>query len=122
MMAGYERAYNERDKAESPGLADELVRNFLIGEGAPGIEMEVELVKRFLPGITATEIAALARQYITEENRVVLSTAPEKAGVAPVTETALRDALSTGLAASVEPWKDAVAGRELLTKAPTPGR
>ena len=121
MLAGYERAYNERDKSESPGLADELVRNFLIGEGAPGIEMEVELVKRFLPGITAAEIAALARQYITEENRVVLSTAPEKAGLAPVTETALRDALSTGLAASVEPWKDAIAGRELLTKAPTPG-
>jgi zinc protease len=121
MLAGYERAYNERDKSESPGLADELVRNFLIGEGAPGIEMEVELVKRFLPGITAAEIAALARQYITDENRVVISTAPEKAGLAPVTETALREALTSGLAASVEPWKDGIAGRELLTKAPTPG-
>ena len=121
MLAGYERAYNERDKSESPGLADELVRNFLIGEGAPGIEMEVELVKRFLPGITAAEAAAMARQYITDENRVVLSTAPEKAGLAPVSETALRDALSTGLSASVEPWSDAIAGRELLTKAPTPG-
>ena len=121
MLAGYERAYNERDKSESPGLADELVRNFLIGEGAPGIEMEVELVKRFLPGITAAEIAALARQYVTDENRVVLSTAPEKAGLAPVSEMALSDALRTGLSASVEPWSDAIDGRELLTKAPTPG-
>ncbi len=121
MMAGYERAYNERDKSESPNLADELVRHFLIAEGAPGIEVEVELVKRFLPTITAAETAAIAREYITEDNRVVLSTAPEKAGLTPVSEPVLRDALRTGLAASVEPWKDAIAGRELLTKAPTPG-
>jgi zinc protease len=121
MMARYERLYNERDKSESPDLADELVRHFLVGEGAPGIEVEVELVKRFLPTITAAETAAVAREYITEQNRVVLSTAPEKSGLAPVSETALSDALRTGLSASVEPWKDAIAGRELLTKAPTPG-
>ena len=121
MMARYERAYNERDKSESPDLADELVRHFLIAEGAPGIEVEVDLVRKFLPSITAAETAAIAREYITEENRVVLSTAPEKAGLKPVTETALRDALRSGLTASVEPWKDAVAGRDLISKAPTPG-
>jgi zinc protease len=120
-LAGYERAYNERDKSESPNLADELVRHFLIAEGAPGIEFEFEMVKRFLPTITAAETATIAREFITEQNRVVLSTAPEKAGLAPVSETALRDALRTGLSASVEPWKDAIAGRELISKAPAPG-
>ena len=122
MLAGYERAYNERDKSESPDLADELVRHFLVAEGAPGIEVEVDLVKKFLPTITAAETAAMARELITEENRVVLSTAPEKAGLTPVSETALREALTTGLSASVEPWKDAIAGRELISKAPTPGK
>jgi zinc protease len=121
MLARYERAYNERDKSESPGLADELVRHFLIAEGAPGIEVEVELVKRFLPTITAAETAAVAREFITDENRVVLSTAPEKPGLTPVSEMALRDALRTGLSASVEPWKDSIEGRELLAKAPAPG-
>ena len=33
----------------------------------------------------------------------------------------MRTALSDGLAESVEPWKDAIAGRELISKAPTPG-
>ena len=121
LLSRYERLYNERDKTESPGLADELVRHFLIAEGAPGIEAEFELVKRLVPTITAAEIATVARDSITEQNRVVLSEAPEKAGLAPVSEAALSDALSTGLKASVEPWKDAIAGRELLTKAPTPG-
>ena len=121
MLARYERSYNERDKAESPDLADELVRHFLVAEGAPGIEFEFDMVKKFLPTITAAETAAVGREFITENNRVVLSTAPEKAGLAPVTEASLRTALSDGLAASVEPWKDAIAGRELISKAPTPG-
>ena len=51
----------------------------------------------------------------------MLSTAPEKAGLKPVSETSLSDALSTGLAASVEPWKDSIEGRELLAKAPAAG-
>src|SRR6185295_1946015 len=121
MLARYERSYNERDKAESPDLADELVRHFLVAEGAPGIEFEYDLVKKFLPTITAAETAAVGREFITEADRVVLSTAPEKAGLTPVTEVSLRTALSDGLAASVEPWKDAIAGRELISKAPTPG-
>jgi zinc protease len=121
LQSRFERLYNERDKTESPALANELVRHFLIAEGAPGIEAEVALVKRLLPTITAAEIATAAREYITESNRVVLSTAPERAGLAPVSETALSDALDTGLKASVEPWKDGVEGRELLAKAPSPG-
>jgi len=121
MLARYERLYNERDNSESGDLADELVRHFLVAEAAPGIEMEVDLVKKFLPTITAAETATLAREFITDGNRVVIASAPEKAGVAKVSETALSDSLRTGLAASVTPWKDDIAGRELLARAPTPG-
>jgi zinc protease len=121
MLARYERAYNERDNSESDSLADELVRNFLTAEAAPGIELEVDLVRKFLPTITAAEIATLAREFITDENRVVIATAPEKPELKPVTETALGNALRTGLTASVTAWRDAVAGRELLAKAPAPG-
>jgi zinc protease len=58
---------------------------------------------------------------VTEENRVVLATSPEKPGLAAVTETGLRDALRTGAAASVAPWRDEASGRELLAEAPAAG-
>ena len=58
-MATYERAYNERDKSQSGGYASELVRYFLEGEPAPGIENEIELVRKLLPTITAAELGAL---------------------------------------------------------------
>jgi zinc protease len=121
MLAGYERAYNERDKSQSEPLASELVRHFLQGEAAPGIAIEVQLARRFLSTITAAEAAAIVREFVTDSNRVVIATAPEKPGLAAVTETALRTALTAGATARVTPWKDDIAGRALLAKAPTPG-
>ena len=120
-LAGFERAYNERDKSQSSPLAAELVRHFLNGEAAPGIVIEVDLARKFLTTFTAAELAALARGMVPENNRVVIASAPEKAGLAAVTEPMLREALRAGGAATVTPWRDEMAGRALLAKAPTPG-
>ncbi len=79
-LAAYERAYNERDKSESPGYASELVTLFLNDVPAPGIENEYQYAKQMVPTITATETAALARELVTEKNRVVIAVAPRKAG------------------------------------------
>ena len=121
MLATYERAYNERNTSESPGYASELLRNFLTGEPVPGIETELALVRRFIPEVTAAEAAALTRELIPEDNRVVLAAAPEKTGVTAVTEAGLREALRAGAAAPVTPWSDEIAGRDLMTTRPTPG-
>jgi zinc protease len=120
-MATYERAYNERDKSQSGGYASELVRYFLEGEPAPGIEIELDLVRKLLPTITAAEVGAFARTLITDESRVVIATAPEKPGVQAATQASLSAALSAGTAAAVTPWKDEFAGRTLMAKKPTPG-
>ena len=120
-LASYERAYNERDKSESPGLASELVALFLNEVPAPGIAVEYELAKRFVPTITTTETAALARELVTETNRVVIVVAPEKKGVTPPTEAALRDALRSGAAATLTAWRDDSNGKALLPTKPTPG-
>jgi zinc protease len=120
-LAAFERSYNERDKSLSSGFAAELIRHFLTGEPAPGIAMELDLARRFLPSITAAEATALARQLLGDDNRVVLAIAPDKAGLQPVTQTALRDALRAGSTASVEPWRDSLEGRALMATLPTPG-
>jgi len=121
MLARYERAYNERDKAESPGFASELITYYLTGEAAPGIETELKLAREFVPSITVAEVGAMARELLPERNRVVIATAPQKAALTPVSEAALRDSLRTGSTATVTAWADNVTGRELLTKAPTAG-
>jgi zinc protease len=121
MIAAYDRAYNERDKSETPGFASELVSLFLNGVAAPGIESEYALAKRFLPTVTTTETAALARELVTETNRVVMAVAPEKKGVTPPTEASLRDALRAGADAKLTAWRDDSTGKVLMAARPTPG-
>ena len=121
-LASYEQSYNERDKTDHGAFASELIRHFLDGEPAPGIAFEYELARRVVPAITAAETAALAKALITQDNRVGLVVAPEKAGGAAPGEAALRDALQRGATTDVTAWRDDMAGRELLAKKPEPGK
>src|SRR5207302_4396249 len=71
LAAGYERAYNERDKSESGSFAQELVSYFLEREPAPGIAYEYQLVKQVLPGITVSETSEMAKRLLGDDSRVV---------------------------------------------------
>ena len=121
LMATFQRAYNERDRAQSGQLASELLRYFLTEEAAPGIDAELDLAQRFVPGITVAEVNAFIRALFGEDNRVVVASSPEKDGLLPVTEAGLREALRVGGAAAVTAWQDDSAGRELMASPPTPG-
>ena len=122
LLAGYERAYKERDTSESPSYANEYVRHFLEQEPIPGMEFEYRIASTYLPTVTAEEVAALAKEFITEENRVVLGVAPEKKDTPPPAPETLRSAIARASAAPVERWAEATAGRELVEKPPAPGK
>ncbi|UCF40169.1 MAG: insulinase family protein, partial [Gemmatimonadota bacterium] len=64
---------------------------------------------------------ALARQWITDENRVVLASGPEKEGAAMPEEDTLRAVFAAVAAAQIPPYVDATAGVPLLAERPTPG-
>jgi zinc protease len=121
LLAGYERANNERTTTESRSFAGEYVRHFLQGEPIPGIEFEYRVASTYVPTITLEETSALARALITDENRVVLAVAPEKANAAPPTVESLRTAVASASAAPVEPYRDATAGRALVETPPAAG-
>jgi zinc protease len=121
LLAFYDRAFKERDTNESPRYANEYVRHFLQGEPIPGIELEYRIAAAHLPTVTPQEVSTVARGFITDQNRVILAVAPEKAGAAPPTVDSLRTAMTRASAAAVEPWSDPTAGRALVEKPPTPG-
>src|SRR4030095_2286962 len=68
-----------------------------------------------------TETAALARELVTEANRVVIAVAPDKKGVTPPTEAALRDALRVAAAATLTAWRDDSTGKVLMGTRPAAG-
>lgn len=122
LLRSYEQAYAERDKLESGNFAAEYMRNFLEQEPIPGIAAELELVREYLPGIRLEEVNLAARNWITETNRVVLYSAPEKPGLAVPTQQAIMGIVEAAAQAPVEAYADEAADAPLLSPLPEPGR
>ncbi len=122
MMRGIQRSYDEREKTYSSSYAGEYQRHFLADEPIPGIEYEIELYRRYLPGITLAEVDALAGSLITDHDRVVMVSAPEKEGLPLPGEGELMAVFSAVVTAEVAPYVDVVTGGALVPRTPTPGR
>ena len=80
-MLGYERAAAESPDRESASRADEYTRNFLQGEALPTIWQELALHRRFVPEITLAELNKLTADWFPDQNRLVVVSAPEAAGI-----------------------------------------
>ena len=77
ILTSYKNAVQEKDKTESSSLVSEYVAHFLENIPSPGIEMEYKLAEQLIPLITLEEINSLPKKYITDENSVIVLTAPE---------------------------------------------
>ncbi|MCX6227734.1 MAG: insulinase family protein [Bacteroidia bacterium] len=118
-----ETSYNNRGKRESMSLAQEFTRNFLMRqEPTPGIEVEYQYYKEFMPTITLEEINALAKKWINTENRVVVITAPELANTPAPTEAEIRAVLTEVESQKIEQYADVTSSEPLMKSMPTPGK
>jgi zinc protease len=121
-LRSMERLYAEREKRESKAFASEYMRHFLQGEPSPGADVEFELTKRFLPEITLEETNKLGREWVTERNRVVMVSAPEKPGLQVPDGQKLAGAMRAVTGKDIKPYVDTAGDQPLLDKVPEPGK
>ncbi len=121
MMQGYERVTTESPDRESASRADEYTRNFLEDEALPTIWQELAFHRRFLPEVTLGEVNALATDWFPENNRLVITTAPQSASVTLPTQAQLEGVVAAVKDKRLEGYVDAGAGRALMDKAPSAG-
>jgi zinc protease len=115
-----QQAYDERAKTESSRHAAEYSRAFLYDEPIPGIAYEYETHQRLLPGIELAEVNRLAREWITDRNRVILVDGPEKEGVELPSEADLLAAFAAVDSAGIEAYVDAASEAPLVPNIPEP--
>ena len=120
-LLSYERSVTESPDRESESRADEYTRNFLQNEALPTIWQELAFHRRFLPGITLQEINALSAQWFPDQNRLVIVSAPEAAGVSLPDQAQLAAVVKTATGKRVEPYVDVDAGQSLMDAPPKPG-
>jgi zinc protease len=121
ITASYDRAYAERDKTESGSYVQEYVNHFLEDEPSPGIEYERNLVQSMLPGISAEEVTAAAKDLFGDTSRVILAVSPDKPGLTVPTDAELRAAVASADKVAVTAWSDGGAARDLMERMPDPG-
>lgn len=119
LVSRIERYYNERNNLESVYFANDMVSAFLNGLPVPSIEYEWKLYNKVIPEITMKDIGSISEDLLSEENRVVLITAPEKEGISQPTEESLQSLLVSVDNMKIPAYKDDFTDRELLSEIPS---
>ena len=122
LLRRMERAVVEKDKQESADLAAEFTRAYTEREPIPGIVYENDLYRRFVPAITLAEINALARVWAPDRSRVVVVSAPQKAGLTIPDANALTAVMAAVERKEITAYVDRVPTSPLVERPPTPGR
>jgi zinc protease len=120
-LAGSERVVAESPDRESESRADEYTRNFLQNEALPTIWQELAFHRRFVPEITLAEVSALAADWFPEQNRLVVVSAPEAAGLVLPNEAQLVSVVTAASTRPLERYVDETAGVTLMDAAPPRG-
>ncbi len=106
IMERIETNYKEADKTESARLAMRYVYNFLEQTPIPSPKQTLELYETYMPTIGIEEINMLAKQWIRDENNVVVITGPLKESIPLPTEGQVRNTLSAINQAVIDPYED----------------
>lgn len=114
-LAQIEKSYNDRAKTDSENFVGELQSNFLEKEPVPGIEWTFETMKKLLPTIALADVNGFIKNYIKEDNRVVVLTGPQKDNLKKVTEQEVLETLKVN-ESDLKPYEDKAVATSLLRK------
>ena len=121
-LSAMEAELKEKDKTQSEAYVKEYQQYFLKGTAAPGIEKEYALTQADLPGITLTEVDALAQKYVTATDRDILLLAPEKDKAQLPDSAVVTGWLRAVEAEDLQPYKDEMSTKPFLSSEPVPGK
>ncbi|HEX6626669.1 MAG TPA: insulinase family protein [Gemmatimonadaceae bacterium] len=121
LQRGVEQAYAEREKTNSTVYAGAYVSAFLQSEPSTSIDYDLAEVKRLLPGISLTEVNKLAGEWMTDKNRVLATTSPDKPGIVAPSAGELLLAFDAVKGADIAAYSETAPSQSLVDTDPTAG-
>ncbi|WP_299555172.1 pitrilysin family protein [Seonamhaeicola sp.] len=121
ILAGYEKSFKDKDKTESRRIIGQYVNNYLENEPIPSITWEYNFYENNLDNVKLSEVNGLIKNYLHDDNRVIVLTNLEKEGLKKVTETDIRNLLEEVKTKDVGPYKEDALATSLISKLPKKG-
>jgi zinc protease len=121
LMTYAESQVKEQDKTDSRRFASRYVSKFLNNTPTPSADQYYAILEKHLPTITLEEVNQIGKDWITDENRVVVITGPEKEESVVPEESEVRNILDKVEGMEVEPYEDNVSDAPFFDKELEPG-
>ena len=121
LLSRLEAKLKDKDKTESRRIVREYVDHFLESEAIPGIEWEYNARKALFQTIKLDDINAVIKDFIHDDNRVVVFTGPDKKDIPKISEAdvlAIFDKVSKN---KLAPYNDGNIPTSLMTEMPKAG-
>lgn len=122
LISNLQNQYNKRDKRGNDSYAMEVKDHFLTNEPVPGIEYELNFVKKELPGVTLSQVNALSKRFFTDDNVLITISGPEKEGVTYPNKEEVLSTINTVISDKLEAYKDTFEDKALIANMPKPGK
>ncbi len=122
ILAKYEEAFNNRNTTESRNFAWQYVNHYTQGEPIPSVQWEYDMHKYFLPKITLDEVNALSKEFIHDDNRVIILTGKGDPANPPVSEAEAWKIIDRIAAEKVMRNKEENTAQVLMKEKPQPGK
>ena len=121
LLTNIESAVKEQDKVQSGRLAMKYVYHFLEDNPIPSPQQRFDIYQGLLPTVTLEEINALSSQWLTESNRVIVITGPDKEEVPMPNEDQVENILMQVDEAILTPYEDEIVDDVLFDLELEPG-
>jgi zinc protease len=113
ILSSSENQFKDRDKTNSENFVWECQSNFLEQSPMPGIEWEYDNIQKILTTINLAQVNGFIKDFIKDDNRVVVITSPEKEGLKKVTEKEVLAAITINTN-DLKPYEDKAVALGLL--------
>ncbi|MDR2079152.1 MAG: insulinase family protein [Treponema sp.] len=120
-LADMQHAASEKNRQHSSQYIDSFSSHFLRGSPVTSVEWDLEAVSALLPGISAAEITAAAREYFAYNDLIVFISAPEDDAASLPSPDRIRTLVRQSTRMRVLPPVNEELGDRLLDTLPTPG-
>ena len=118
LLSRLEKDFNEKDKNSSSKYASQFINHYLHGDAYPSESWIFDFAKKTLPTITVDDCNALIKQYIHEDNRVIVFTSPEKKEIKPISSKQILEVTNQIAGASLKPYTEEAIAANLMNVTP----